>query len=328
MKQLTLFCIFLGCLFVSGNESADWRYFGQKPPGDEPVLFAPGIASTHLFERDVAISPDGKTILFGVGVTGNSLVKIAESNYVNGSWTKPEFPSFCRNPAFNDIEPFFALDGKHLFFVSNRPNANGETNYDIWMVERKGNSWGEPKPLSGEVNTAADEFFPSFTHSGKIYFARREKGARADHIFRAKLGENGYSNVEKLGPEVNCGRAEFNACISPDERFIIVCVAGREDSVGSIDYYIVFRDEQDQWTGPINLGEKINTKGFQEFSPSFSPDGRYFFFMSTRPKEAAKQFGDTITYDEMKAFAGEPENGNADIYWVRSSFLESLRPKP
>ena len=34
-------------------------YLGQVPPGDEPEIFAPGILSTGLYTRDIAMTPEG-----------------------------------------------------------------------------------------------------------------------------------------------------------------------------------------------------------------------------------------------------------------------------
>jgi hypothetical protein len=41
-------------------------YLGQKTPGIIPALFAPGIVCTGISERDIAISPDGSEIFFGI----------------------------------------------------------------------------------------------------------------------------------------------------------------------------------------------------------------------------------------------------------------------
>ena len=41
-------------------------YLGEKPPGLTPAVFAPGLVSTGGFERDVAITPDGREIFFGL----------------------------------------------------------------------------------------------------------------------------------------------------------------------------------------------------------------------------------------------------------------------
>ena len=76
--------------------------------------------------------------------------------------------------------------------------------------------------------------------------------------------------------------SQDSAFIDPDERFIIVPATGMEDGLGGTDYYIVFRNKEDHWSKPINLGEKINSARGAEWSPYISPDGKYFFFMSSK----------------------------------------------
>ena len=39
-------------------------YLGQEPPGLEPRLFAPGVVSTGLATRDLAMTPDGDELYF------------------------------------------------------------------------------------------------------------------------------------------------------------------------------------------------------------------------------------------------------------------------
>jgi hypothetical protein len=45
-------------------------YLGQTPPGNTPVIFAPGIVSTGLYTRDIAISKPGDEIFFCVADGG------------------------------------------------------------------------------------------------------------------------------------------------------------------------------------------------------------------------------------------------------------------
>jgi hypothetical protein len=75
----------------------------------------------------------------------------------------------------------------------------------------------------------------------------------------------------------------------------------------------------------VNLGDAVNTSGGGEFSPYVSPDGRFFFFMSTRPRAAA-EFPDTLTRDFLRRFRVEPGSGNAAIYWIDAAFIDRLRP--
>jgi hypothetical protein len=106
---------------------------------------------------------------------------------------------------------------------------------------------------------------------------------------------------------------------------LIVSTIGRADSRGSADYYIVFRSEDDTWSEPINMGDEINTPRGGEWSPYVSPDGKYFFFMSSR-RRAPGTYPAQLTYDFLVEVYEGPQNGNANIYWVDASFIEDLRP--
>jgi len=132
-----------------------------------------------------------------------------------------------------------------------------------------------------------------------------------------------YQEAEKLGSEVNCGTNRYNAFIDPDERFIIVPATGMEDGIGGTDYYIVFRDENDKWSKPINLGEKVNSVRGAEWSSYISPDGKYFFFMSSK----TASINEKPSYRKFKKMFNKPQNGNSDIYWVKSDFLLDLKKK-
>jgi hypothetical protein len=309
------------------------EYLGQAPPGRQVELFAPGIVSRGMHTRDVAMTPDGREIYFGTIVGG--LAVIMQTRLEDGQWTRPEVAPFAANPAFLDLEPAISPDGEHFYFLSTRPPAGTEpdpaefgrwVNQDIWVMDREGDIWGEPYNLGPPINSDAPEFFPSVTRDGTIYFTREEGETRASYIWRARRTEDGagYAEPEKLGPRVNSTSAQYNAFIAPDESYLIVCTAGREDTRGGSDYYVVFRDDEDNWSEPINLGDEINTPG-GEWSPYVSPDGRYFFFMSTRPTER-ESLPAQMSLDAMKEIHNRSPNADAAIYWIDASVIEELRP--
>ena len=117
-----------------------------------------------------------------------------------------------------------------------------------------------------------------------------------------------------------------HAFVDPDERYIILAVVGLPDSRGSGDYYVVFRDERDRWSEPVNMGDEINTASGQEYAPYVSPDGRYFFFMSTRTTDIQERYAPTLTYGRLQDVFGAPGNGLPDIWWVRADFIMELQP--
>ena len=307
-------------------------YLGQTLPGTTPELFAPGAISTGLYERDVAMTPDGNEFYFGL-ISGG-YVTIVVTKRENGKWTKPEIAPFCDDPDVFDLEPHITPDGRRFLFLSTRPGegklpAKGWVYQDIWVMDRTEDGWSEPYNLGPPVCTDAPEYFPSVTRDGTLYFTREvteERGKRS-LILRSRMVDGKYAEPEILPEAVNPGDQQFNACIDPDERFLIVCLSGHKDNIGRADYYVCFRDEDDTWTGPINMGELVNTPGNNVTSPYVSPDGRYFFFASNRKAQARESAeASERSYDAIQGMATEPGNGSADIYWVDASLIETLRP--
>lgn len=302
-------------------------YLGQKSPGLEAELFAPGIVSTGLLTRDVAMTPDGKEIYFSAAAANYLFSTILVTREIKGRWTAPEVMPQMNNPKIMNIEPCISPDGKKFFFLSNRPDTSrGETegDEDIWVMDRIGDTWGAPYNLGEPVNSEHAEFFPSITNDGTIYFTRAEKGSRVNLIYRSRFVNGQYQAPEKLPVQVNSGTSQYNAFIARDESYLIVPVFGRKDSYGGTDYYIVFRNPDDTWHEPINMGEKINTAAALEFSPYISPDGKYFFFMANRPLPENK-YPVQLTFNFLKQLHQQPQNGNASIYWIDAKVIENLK---
>ena len=333
-----IFVVFLvlGCNMETHNKNSEvfsdlsGDYLGQEVPGAEPRIFAPNIISTGLYERDIAMTPDGKEIYYCAIIGNFTYTTIMFTKQVNKRWTKPEVAPFASNPDYWNIEPHITPDGQKLFFMSNRPDSihdRTETNEDIWVMDRVDNGWSKPYNLGSPINSEHAEFFPSVTRDGTMYFTRRLKGERADAIYRSRYENGQYSEPERLGPNINTGTARFNAFIDPDERFLIVPVFGRSDSHGATDYYVCFRNDNNTWTEAINLGEKINTQSGLEYSPYISPDGQYFFFMASRlPPKSTAPFSE-LSVSVLHRLHNEPQNGNPDIWWVEASFIMALKPE-
>ena len=324
---LTLICAPFGAVRPQAETFPTLRgpYLGQPLPGDTPQPFAPGIVSCGLYTRDIAWTPDGKELYFSVSAFGFNL--IFQTRLVDGVWTEPAPAHFSRDSRFMFYEPHVTPDGKRLLFLSDKPRVEGgERNQDIWAVDRTVSGWGEPHSLGDTICTDDAEYYPSTARNGTLYFTRQPKGERSSYVYRARPQDDSYGPAEKLGPEVNCGTSRFNAFIDPGERFIIVPATGMPDTVGDTDYYIVFRNAREEWSRPVNLGPLVNTTGGREYSASLSPDGKYLFFMTTRPDPAVPDLLKRGAYMELQAALTRPGNGNATVYWMSAGFLDRLRP--
>ncbi|MFC1563742.1 hypothetical protein ACFL6G_02345 [candidate division KSB1 bacterium] len=305
-------------------------YLGQALPGADPELFAPGIIPTGMYTRDVAMTPDGDEFYFCIAVANYNYTAVMVSRNIDGQWTEPEVTPFSRDFQYMILEPAISPDGSKFYFLSNRPDINeGETtaaDQDIWVMDRTGDGWSEPYNLGPPVNSDGAEFFPSLTNDGTMYFTRVVPGERANKIYRSRMVNGEYMEAELLPPQVNCAASQFNAFIARDESYIIVCTGGRADTKGGSDYYVVFRNEKDEWSEPVNMGDKVNTEAGSEWSPYVSPDEKYFFFMSDRKQRNYKREMTGCTITEMLKLYNEPQNGYPDIYWMDASFIQELRP--
>lgn len=274
-------------------------YLGQSPPGDTPVVFAPGIISTVDLEHSPAIfTPDGNEVYWLTsrppGPDNNDwLNRVLTMQRKHNRWTVPQ------------VVPY------HITMIS----ADGSKGYfwsindrDIFVVEKKGNNWGEPKCLNivtrnPELQIAVD---PSITLNGTLYFMSKAEGIGTKYnyvIYRAELVNDEYTEPELLPRSINQPPFQnWTPFIAPDESYLIFS-SNRDGQYGKGDLYISFHDNNtNTWSDPINMGETINTES-QERLPGISPDGKYLFFTRYIPKRSD------------------------DVFWVNSKIIDVLREK-
>jgi hypothetical protein len=160
MKQYPIFYIGLFFLLNSSctTENEDRLQLAASPAASE--LFASGLVSTGLYERDIAIYPSGEEIIYTLGDYKQNKRCLVVIRKQEGQWAPAEVLNISGR--YQDIEPFFAQEGQRLFFASNRPlqKDSAAADYNIWYSDRAGDHWGEPVPLNENINTGGDEFYP------------------------------------------------------------------------------------------------------------------------------------------------------------------------
>ena len=319
---VTIF-IFILALFVPVGTGQAADFPGGMKPGDGPVLFAPGIVNTGLLTRDIAMTPDGREIYFCQATSGYGQAAILVTRLVAGKWTEPEVAEFSGHPGWADLEPCISPDGQQFFFYSSRPVIpGGEPAQDLWVMDRVGDSWSEPRNLGAPINSDAPEFFPSVTNEGTVYFCRADPQTRVHSLYRSSLVNGQYQEPELLPAEANAGRNRFNAWMAPDESRMIIPVVGHPENHGGVDYWLALRDDNDSWSGPFNLGPLVNDGSRGTWSPYVSPDGSTFFFMSSRTVGAAVPWPESWTGLQQRH--DRPGSGRSGIFWMEAAFLDDL----
>ena len=308
--------VLLGPRHLDGEQSPAWS---SSRPLPSPIVFGEGSISTADDEMDAAFTADGRSLYFTRKQMAQQLSVILRSDFANGKWSTPVVASFSGR--FTDYDPFVTADGTRLFYASNRP-ASGSTrkDFDIWYVEKRGNGWSDPISAGETINTNQDEFYPTVAADGTLYFsATRPEGLGRSDIYRSRWKDGTFQAPENLGPGVNSNASEVDSYIAPDQSFVVFAGFGRPDDMGNGDLYIS-EQVNGTWTPARHLGNGINSSA-REYCPAGSPDGKYFFFTSSRG------FGDRIpdapwSYKEFRSGLDSVLNGWGNIYQVDIAALK------
>lgn len=274
-------------------------YLGQRPPGDTPVVFAPGIISkpTTVEHGFPTFSHDGNEVFWQANSLDQEKIQVLSMRRVEGRWTPPKVSPFGGGPVFSP-------DGKRLYYLP-LGEAKGKEN-GPHVVEKVGNEWSEPRCLHLLARFPELKFVYhlSITHKGTLYFLGHAPGRGLKNdmgIYRLESVNGTFTKPELLPPSINTpgGILNWTPFIAPDESYLLFS-STRIDA--QQDLFLCFRRPDGSWTEAISLGASINTKWGERY-PAVSPDGKYVFF--TR----------WVSED------------NEDVFWVSAGILDRLKAK-
>lgn len=291
-------------------------------PNDTVRIFAPGIISTPLNERDLAISTDGKELMYTLNTNDNTRRAIVIVRLTGNRVDSKSIAPF--SGTYADIEPAYSPDGQKLFFASSRPLYAGDTtaDYNIWYSERINNQWSaEAHPIRGKVNTDEDEFYPSVTTNGNLYYtAAYKNGVGREDIYVSMPTEGVYGEPTPLNTNVNTAAFEFNAYVSPDEQVIIFSSYGRADDMGGGDLYLSTKDASGHWSKSRNAGPAINSNKL-DYCPFIDFRHSAFYFTSNR----LPVLKGAMDLQALEQAAGGILNGQGNLYVVDLNALGIMK---
>jgi Tol biopolymer transport system component len=303
MKSKAIFItILLSVVFVSSSygQLNDFPvlkgpYLGQKPPGMTPEIFAPGIVSTEDSQEFAGtFSPCGNEFFFTRAIEPPNM-QIMYTVIKDGKWTEPSLSPIAYE--CSEAQPHISPDGNKLFYASRRPlpgSTELTSSSNIWISNKSGNSWTEPYLLENPFKDNNFLMYVTSSNNGTIYF-RSQRG-----VFFSRFIDGKYTEPEFLPEEINAPTKGNHPYIAPDESYIIFdTMSNPPIGFGSSDLFISFRKSDGSWTKAANMGEIINSEGY-EVAPSVSSDGKFFFFESDKA-------------------------GSMDIYWVDAKIIEQLK---
>lgn len=278
-------------------------FFGQSPPGPEPVPFLPDILTADKCPHgQLAFTPDGNTVLWSAMLADGPEQTIFFSTREGAGYSRPAIAPFAA--ASGNGGPAFIPGGHRLFFNVQLPKDGDSTSLPtaIYSTEWSGTVWTQPLPVEATVDNRMTKGQVSVARNGNLYFSGRVYSERAPAIYRCRYVDGRYQPPEKLAGPVSSLPVVVDPWVDPEERFLLVSCPPENGSPGRTDIGLSIRLPDGGWSLPVRLGGGVNTPAFERFA-CLSPDGKYLFFIRST--------------SEM--FVGK----EARFYWCRADAVEN-----
>jgi len=188
------------------------------------------------------------------------------------------------NTQYHEVAPLVSPDGRTLYFhrfsfPGNTGGADGGE--DVWVsVMGSNGEWGVPVNMGAPLNTIGNNFVSSVSPDGSTLLlgnAYHSDGSMTGGVSVSYRTADGWSTPIPLRIQKYRNTSPYSFfALSPDGMAMIIEIDNNE-SVGLDDLYVCFRNPDNTWTRPANLGKDINTPG-HEITPYIASDGRTLYF--------------------------------------------------
>jgi hypothetical protein len=232
------------------------------------------------------------------------------------------------NTPVQDGCPIQSPDGLSLYLASTRPRFAGDTrtDIDIWVAHRESTDapWGAPQNLGEPVNSTADDFCPTPTRGGGLFFVSRKVvpglTCGMGDIYLTRLSPaHGWETPQHLGCEANGGP---NTAL--DEQGPSYVKAG-----GPTLYYSsgpdIYRSERhgDGSFGPPQAVAELNSLAM-DIQPNVRRDGREIVFASNRTDPSA--FGGQDIWTATRKSVNGPWSAPVNLGSAVNTSASETRP--
>jgi outer membrane protein OmpA-like peptidoglycan-associated protein len=216
--------------------------------------------NTDYHDGPASITEDGKTIYFTrvgnemkKGFTNTAKIFIATGEERN--WGNI-LPFQYNSDNYSVAHPSISSDNTMLFFTSDMPGGRGGK--DIWVCKKSANGWDKPVNLGPDINTSADEMFPTIKKDGVLYFASNGlPGYGGLDIYTAKSIDTEWLLIRNEGLNINSSFDDFGITFLNDS--IGYFSSNRIGGKGKDDiYWYKFKSKAMSVSGTVLLTDNIS----------------------------------------------------------------------
>jgi peptidoglycan-associated lipoprotein len=185
----------------------------------EPVSLGKTINSEY-HEASAVMFNNGNSIMFTRCVSEknkNIGCKIYTADKRGKNWKEPVMIELSDSMGYSEGHPATNRRGQFIVFASDMPGGLGGKDLWITLYNKREKSWGAPKNLGSDINTAGDEKFPTIDKDGVLYYSSNGlPGIGGLDLFRAE--KTGAANQYQWATPTNLG---FPLNSSKDDHGII-----------------------------------------------------------------------------------------------------------
>jgi outer membrane protein OmpA-like peptidoglycan-associated protein len=242
--------------------------------------------NSEVDELGPVISSDGKTLYFSRQNVKENVggeyddEDVYISTWQNNAWTRAANMGKAVNTSAADNLISVSADNNTMLFEKDNAFA---------VRHRTINGWSPFEKLDINIKNESDYFVASLSADGKaiVFSAKLKQNAYYDPArdendlyvtIKDKAGK--WSAPINLGKVVNTISDETSPFLSADGKTLYFASNGRP-GFGYHDIFYAKRasDSWTEWSTPVNLGPKINTKGFDAYY-TVPASGDYAYFVS------------------------------------------------
>lgn len=258
------------------KELADFRTLQKKNPVDFSPKNMGSAINTQYDEYLPCLTADISQLLFTRRDKGEDFF-ISENE--NGEWTMAEKLPSLLNSNFNEGAGSLSPDGRFIFFT--RCGADdGLGSCDIYVSEKIGGQWQEPKNLGANVNSNAWDSQPCIASDGRTLFftSNRAGGIGKADIYFSYLKDNGeWTKAKNCGTNINTIGNEMSPFVHQSNS-VLYFASDELIGMGGFDLFYS-KIENGKFQQAINLGYPLNTSK-DESSLTLSAKGDYAIYSS------------------------------------------------
>jgi len=272
-------------MFMEARSALDLGKFGEamllldqlleKRPDNADLLYTRAIAHRETGSYGEAITDIRRGMVSGGKVNGSTHKQLAELYGKNGQFEESVIAYEAYVAAINAS----GKSGPERLQKANTLLQRAQTAAGLAANPVSFN----PIPVRGGINSPEHlEYFPNLSVDGqRMIFTRRVNRKEEDFYLSERTADGSWSTARPL-QGVNTEFDEGAQSITADGNYLVFTACGRPDGAGSCDLYETYKNDEEAWSVPRNLGSTINSRDY-ESQPSVSADGQLLFFSSKRP---------------------------------------------